>query len=138
MKNLRIIMAAATMMFMFFCGTQASAQSAFKNTGQNISLDVKQITDITAVELLSDAEALDVVSAEYKSLYDVVPTNEAAHAITIAFYEYLTTELVANKSIETALTDGQLELVVISKNYADPNVNLTTIYNEAVALIENN
>lgn len=131
-------MAAASMMILLFCGSEAVAQSEYYATK---SLDLKQMVDLSSVDLVSDAEAFEIISSEYKSFAEVEPTpaQEVAHSIKSAFYSHMAAELVSNKSIENVLIDGRSELVKIANRFITPgNLSLEGIYNDAVALVEDN
>ena len=132
------MMAAASMMILLFCGSEAVAQSSYSAAK---SLDIKQMVDLNSVELVSDVEALEILSAEFKSFAEVEPTpiQEVEHSIKVAFYSHMTAELVSNKSIATVLSAGGSELVKIANRFNTPgNVSLEDIYNDAVALVEDN
>ena len=132
-------MAAASMMILLFCGSEATAQSTFVNQSESTSLNVKQIVDLGSVELVSDAEALEIISAEYKALAElnVAGSDEAVNSIKVAFYKHMAAELIENKSIQNVLTDGQLELVKISNRFiTNSNFSLNAIYNDAVVLVQ--
>jgi hypothetical protein len=138
MKNLRIMMAAASMMILLFCGSEAVAQSSYSAAK---SLDIKQMVDLGSVDLVSDADALEIISLEYKSFAaeEPVSTEEVEHSIKAAFYSHMASELVSSKSIEIVLTEGRSELVKIANRFITPgNLSLEGIYNDAVALVEDN
>lgn len=138
MKNLRIMVAAASMMILLFCGSETVAQSSYSAAN---SLDIKQIVDLNSVDFVSDVEALEIISAEYKSFAEVEPTyaEEIEHSIKVAFYSYMAAELVSNKSIEIVLSAGGPELVKIANRFNTlDSVSLEDIYNDAVALVEDN
>lgn len=139
MKNLRTMMAAASMMILLFCGSEAVAQSSDYSATKN--LDLKQMVDLSSVEFVPDAEALEIISAEYKSFAEVEPTyaEEIEHSIKVAFYSHITGELASNKSIANAMSDGRSELVKIANRFVTPaDLSLESIFNDAVALVEDN
>jgi len=138
MKNLRIMMAAASMMILLFCGSEAVAQSSDYSATKN--LDLKQMVDLSSVEFVSDAEALEIISTEYKSIAGVdSATEEIENSIKVAFYSHITGELVSNKSIANVMSDGRSELVKIANRFVTPaDLSLESIFNDAVALVEDN
>jgi hypothetical protein len=130
MKKMKVMLAAISMMVLLFCGSEAQAQHMLVG-GQN--LNVKNLVDLSTVDLLNSDQANEVLLAEYGNLDKSINANK----VTLGFYKALIRDMQSGKSVENALIDNRDLIAIYAAKTQDNTINLENIYNDTVELLEN-
>lgn len=136
MKKANFSLVVASVMFLLFVGVNSvSAQgSFFQNdiTHKDMNIDGIQLVDVD--------DAIQILSAEYKDLYQETPASDAAEAnqsARLAYYEFLLENLHAGAGVGDVLPNSAGVLIGITSRYdQSAGVDPVAIYDETVQFLE--
>lgn len=141
MKKANFSLVLTSLVFLLFLGVQSvSAQASLDS---NAPLDSKVIVmTVNDATLVSEAEAIEILSGEMKTLQQLDQgqlgaTAEAKNSVRVAYYDAVLTSLIAGAGLNDALAASSTDLLrIINRFKASLGISAVTIFQETVGLLE--
>ena len=139
MKKANFSLVLTAMVFFMFLGVQSFAQNASEIDNPLTN----KVLSTNGVSLVSDIEAIDILSAEYKSIsqnledFTTTANEEATVVSRLEYMEYLIGEIMSGAGVKATLEQsGNALETIISKYNASVTLNSEAIYLDTRALLE--
>lgn len=139
MKKANFSLVLTAMVFFMFLGVQSFAQNASEIDNPLTN----KVLSTNGVSLVSDVEAIDILSAEYKDVsanmndYSATNFQEATTTAKLAYYKYLLSEIINGSGVKAALENsGQSLNEIVARYNPTIGVSTVTVYEDTVDLLE--
>lgn len=138
MKKANFSLVITAMVFFMFLGVQSFAQTNELNN----PLSTTKVMSTNGVSLVSDIEAIDILSAEYKDVlsniedYTATANLEAKTATKLEYMKYLIQEISAGSGVKASLENSANFLTQAVSKYKAGLLDPETVYLETRALLE--
>ena len=138
MKKFRLMLAAASLLVLLFCGTEVSAQADYSGVAD---IDVKQLVQIGDLDLVDKAEAISRL-ADLKVLTVAETSSNTGDDLAVSIkYSYIG-ELSnkmnsSNDSTEAIIEASVVDLLRVANRFKNvDSATLSSVYNEIVTALE--
>jgi hypothetical protein len=138
MKKFRLMLAAASLLILLFCGTEVSAQSDYSGVAD---VNVKQLVQVGNLDLVDKTEAISRL-ADLKVLIVEEASDNTGDDLAVSIkYSYLS-ELSSkmnssNDSTEAIVEASVVDLLRVANRFKSvDSATLSSVFNEIVAELE--